>query len=92
LLLTVSPVDEIRKFIRDEVTNISKVIKVKLSETQKRTLERMKEGKWYTSYQLGIRISTLLALEQKGLVERKKDELIWFGWEGGSMHFRKVSD
>lgn len=63
--------------------------KIKLSKVQMETLEKMEEGKWYSAYNLRVRISTLLSLEQKGLVERKKGELIWAGWEGTSMSFRK---
>lgn len=62
---------------------------MKLSKTQKETLEKMEEGKWYTSYRLGVRISTLLSLETKGLIERKKGEVVWFGMECVSMSFRK---
>jgi len=63
---------------------------MKLSKMQEETLKKMKWEKWYSSYDLGVRISTLFALESKGFVERKKDELIWFGWESTGMHFRKV--
>lgn len=63
---------------------------MKLSKVQEEVLRRMEDGKWYSAYDLNVRISTLFALEQKKLIERKKGELIWFGWERTSMSFRRI--
>ena|SRR3990167_3241992 len=46
---------------------------MKLSPTQKRILERMPDGEWRSSFRLRASLSTLSALERRGLVESRHD-------------------
>lgn len=49
----------------------------KLTDVQKRALEKMSEGIWYNSYRLGVSRTTLNALFDKGLLERCANEIVW---------------
>ena len=61
---------------------------MKLSKTQKETLEKMEEGKWYTAYDLQVSLNTLYALYNRDLVDLKKD-LMWTFFPRTSLNFRK---
>lgn len=45
---------------------------MQLTKIQKATLEKMEQGKWYSAYDLQVRIVTLEALLRKGLVKRSE--------------------
>jgi len=42
---------------------------MKLSPAQKQVLVKMEAGKWYSAYDLQVRISTLEALRERGLLD-----------------------
>jgi len=64
----------------------------KLSKAQIRTLEKLSYNEWKTAYEIKESLATLFALEQKGLIERKKGEMVWFGWERTGMSWRKKNE
>lgn len=44
---------------------------MKLSKTQEEVLAKMKDEEWYSSYSLGVKISTLRALTDKKILVSK---------------------
>ncbi len=44
---------------------------MKLSETQEKVLDKMKNGKWYSSYELQCSLATMHALRNRYLVTSK---------------------
>lgn len=48
------------------------VKRLRLSPVQEATFKKMDNYKWYSAYDLQVRLSTMEALLNKGLVERSK--------------------
>ena len=59
------------------------------TKNQLETLAVMVKGKWYSAYDLQVRISTLESLNKKGLVQRKSDLGAIFSPATG-IKFRKI--
>ncbi len=63
------------------------------SDVQRRILSRMQDGKWHSEYNLGCKLTTMRALEHKGIIEPhpknggwlSKWRLIPKGGNGGKM-------
>lgn len=44
---------------------------MKLTNKQQQAISKMKSGLWYSSYDLGVSISTMEALTRKGVVRKR---------------------
>lgn len=62
---------------------------MKLSEIQRKTLEKMKDEKIHIAYDLRVTMNTLYALLERKLIERTNYEVItWLGCERTTYEFR----
>ena len=60
-----------------------------LSKVQQRTLDKLSTIEWKTAYEIRESLATLVVLENRGLIKRRKHGMSWLGWERNNIEWRK---